>query len=89
MKRIVMICLIGIFGVKSFAQGGETIREEKESEWVKVGPVEKETANASNSKKKSTAKKTEQKEKPAQTTEQDVFDQTNRQVKRFKKSKTN
>jgi hypothetical protein len=88
MKRLVMICLFGFLAGKSFAQGGETIREEKASEWVKVGPIEKETTNAPSAKKKTPVKKTEQKEKAAQATE-DVFDQTNRQVKRFKKSKTN
>ena len=88
MKRVVMICLFGFLGAKCFAQAGETIREEKASEWVKVGPIEKETTNAPSAKKKTAVKKTEQKEKAAQT-EQNVFDQTNRQVKRFKKSKTN
>lgn len=81
-----MICLFGFLGAKALAQSGELMREEKASEWVKVGPIEKETTSAPAAKKKTTSKKSES--KPTQAT-QDVFDQTNRQVKRFKKSKTN
>jgi hypothetical protein len=89
MKKLLMIGLLIFVGAKGFAQSGETIREEKASEWVKVGPIEKETTSKPATRKKTVSKKTESNEKPAQTTEQDVFDQTNRQVKRFKKSKTN
>lgn len=73
-------------GANAFAQTSEPIREEKASEWIKVGAVEKESTTVV--KKKPALKKTEQKQKTVQPAEEDVFDQTNKQVKRFKKTKS-
>jgi hypothetical protein len=89
MKRLFPIILC-FFAVNGFAQTVEAITEEKSSAWIKVledpvlvskPPVEKKQTSTV---KKKTA--TPKPAKPKQDTKEG-FEQTNRQVNRFKKRK--
>lgn len=89
MKQFLPIILC-LFAINGFAQSVEAITEEKSSAWVKVledpviaskPPVAKKQTTTV---KKKTATRKPAKPKPAK---QEGFEQTNKQVNRFKKGK--
>lgn len=89
MKKAVFIGIILFLSSKAFSQADETFIEEKSSEWIKISVAERPVVRrAARNRTAASPKKETPVQQPApEQRSSDVFDKTNRQVKRFKKEK--
>lgn len=93
MKKAIFILILCLASSRVFSQTGETITEEKSSEWVAVvmaPPAGPRATPARRNRPRPTGISTRKKEVPPLPVQQaptDAFSKTNNAVKRFKKTK--